>query len=95
MMATRFVYRCPIGRSGLAEKVLGIGTKTRTTSSCGNIIELLGSRLSAVAVSCQAQNGISRTLSTVPANNSGREIVTFLGLNNLSDNPGAVKKVGM
>lgn len=42
---------------------------------------------------------VSRSLSTAMSNASinstgeEREVVTFLGLNNLGDNPGAVKKV--
>ena len=52
--------------------------------------------------SCCSMDVVTRSLATTSlqstpksnnTNNNQGEIITFLGLNNLSDNPGAIKKV--
>lgn len=53
----------------------------------------LNEALKNLRVSSDSSNGVTRHLSSLKVDEEGREVVTFLSLNNLSDNPGAIKKV--
>lgn len=57
--------------------------------SCNSLVNSL-SKLSVASNSANL-----RSFSSPASVQEGREVVTFLSLNNLSDNPGAVKKVGL
>lgn len=63
---------------------------SKLSHSCNSLVNSL-SKLSVASNSanlrCFSSPGVSVQ--------EGREVVTFLSLNNLSDNPGAVKKVGL
>lgn len=65
----------------------------RSKLSKTNPSSLVGA-LESLSLTSTKQSIATRHLSTAPATVSedGREVVTYLGLNNLSDNPGAVKR---
>jgi hypothetical protein len=62
---------------------------SKLSHSCNSLVNSL-SKLSVASNSANL-----RCFSSPVSVQEGREVVTFLSLNNLSDNPGAVKKVGL
>ncbi len=66
----------------------------RNSSKLATCTLKLSEGLKNLRVSSESCQGVvTRHLSSLKVDEEGREVVTFLSLNNLSDNPGAVKKV--
>jgi hypothetical protein len=78
-------------------------TSPSSSSSCSVLIDSFSQHLTISSSSChnntrtssstQARCSFSTVSENVMNSDEEREVVTFIGLNNLSDNPGAVKRV--